>query len=109
MLFFGGHDIVFTRGRPHELWAAHRDTVPGTFAPPRLLTELNTANDEYDAWISEDGHHVVFARNYGNGDADVFEASRRGEGARADRESGTQKRGSSRIVLVGRPAATVWR
>lgn len=58
-----------------ELVVATRRSTTEPFGTPVPLTELNSAANDQDLWLSPDGHHVVFSSNR-SGDKDVYEAFR---------------------------------
>ena len=45
-----------------DLWFARRASPADPWGPPQPLTELNTAGEETDPWLSPDERTIVFAR-----------------------------------------------
>jgi hypothetical protein len=71
-----GRLVVFFTARPgdaggSDLYTATRSGPMAAFTNIVPLSELNTAGDEEDPWLSEDGHYLVFSR-----DGDLYEVSR---------------------------------
>ncbi|HEY5920798.1 MAG TPA: hypothetical protein VIV11_03970 [Kofleriaceae bacterium] len=53
------------RNGNHDLFQATRASVMDGFDPPTAITELNTAGNETDPWVSPDGKHIFFMRVVG--------------------------------------------
>jgi hypothetical protein len=45
-----------------DIWTATRATRADPFGNPQPLTEINTAADEDDPWVSDDGARIYFSR-----------------------------------------------
>jgi hypothetical protein len=58
-----------------ELWYSTRNDAIENWAPPQLMTELNSSSSDADPWVSPD-RHVVFFVSTRNGNYDVFMATR---------------------------------
>jgi hypothetical protein len=58
-----------------DLYVAHRQAVDGPFGAPEPLSELNTASDERDPWLSPDGNHFFFSSDR-DGTLNIYEAER---------------------------------
>ena len=58
-----------------DIWSAERASLTDPFANIVEVTELNSLQTDWDVWISEDGHHVMFGSNRA-GTHDIYEASR---------------------------------
>jgi hypothetical protein len=76
----GGLRLVFNTTRPgvssYDLWEASRSSLSEPFANFAPISELNVAGkDDWDMWISEDGHYAVFGSNRG-GNHDLYEVFR---------------------------------
>ncbi len=75
----GGRVIVFCSDRNRvngqDIFYAERATLSDPFSPAQPLSGINTANDEFDPWPSEDLRYIVFASNR-NGNAEIYEAWR---------------------------------
>jgi hypothetical protein len=59
--------LWFASDRPgtaggEDIWVAVRDSAGGPFGAPVRITELATALDDTDPWLSPDGHTIYFAR-----------------------------------------------
>jgi Tol biopolymer transport system component len=59
-----------------DIWTAHRASVPGAFDAPMLVAVLNTADDDYPTWISEDGCEIIVETFAAASGAKIFHASR---------------------------------
>jgi hypothetical protein len=51
----------------HDLWFATRSSASSPFAPPVNLSGLNSANDDLNVFMSEDGDEIFFSSNRGDG------------------------------------------
>ncbi len=58
-----------------DLFVARRATLADPFGAPEAITELDTAANEADPWVSPDGHHLVFTSNR-NGMEELWESTR---------------------------------
>jgi hypothetical protein len=47
----------------HDLWFATRSSVSSPFASPVNLSGLNSANEEFNVFMSEDGEEILFSSN----------------------------------------------
>jgi hypothetical protein len=78
MLADGGLALYFSQGdmtNPKELMVARRPTVDGVFGAPEPVTEVNSAMDELDPWVSDDERTIYFNSNRG-GTEDLYFSSR---------------------------------
>jgi hypothetical protein len=62
-------------GNKPDLFVAWRLTTDDRFSLPTPLTDLNTAADERDPWLSPDGTTFYFASDRGDGTLQIYEAS----------------------------------
>jgi hypothetical protein len=76
-----GRVIVFhgrrrgSLGNSVDLWTATRPDLTTPFSEPVLLDDVNTDDDEFDPWISDDEQTLYFVRTtVGNGD--IFSTTR---------------------------------
>jgi len=70
--------IVFhsSRGATYDLYYSTRAQASGPWDPPQLMPDLNTeAFNESDAWISPDGHTMIYTSNVGGTD-DIYVTTR---------------------------------
>ena len=58
-----------------DLFVAWRQSTADRFSLPTPLTDLNTAADERDPWLSPDGTRFYFASDRGGGGLQIYEAS----------------------------------
>lgn len=58
-----------------DLYVARRASVTETFGAPEALTELNSADDERDPWLSPDGRTLFFSSDR-DGALNIYEAVR---------------------------------
>lgn len=58
-----------------DLYIARRASVTETFGAPEALTELNSADDERDPWLSPDGRTLFFSSDR-DGSLNIYEAVR---------------------------------
>lgn len=76
----GGLRVVFGSNRADtmtsDLWEASRNALTEPFGNIAPISDLNLPGvDDWDIWISEDGHYAVFGSNRG-GDHDLYEVFR---------------------------------
>jgi len=62
-------------GSPLDLYYSHRASPTDPFPAAQPLTEINTASDEEDPWLSPDGRYLVFYSDRG-GMAGLWEVAR---------------------------------
>jgi Tol biopolymer transport system component len=79
-LFAEGSGFTFasrrlTQGGTADLFTASRSSETAPFTALVPLTELNTASNEEDPWLSQDGSHIVFASDR-SGSMRIYEARR---------------------------------
>jgi len=60
-----------------DLFVAWRATTADRFSLPTPLSDLNTAADERDPWLSPDGTMFYFTSDRENGVLQIFEATAR--------------------------------
>lgn len=58
-----------------DIYRSTRTSTTVEFPPATAVTELNTAEDELDPWVSADGRLILFARG-GNNQHQLFQATR---------------------------------
>ncbi len=58
-----------------DLYVASRSSTATPFGTPRALTSLNTADEESDPWLSDDGRLLVFV-SHRDGEARIYRATR---------------------------------
>jgi hypothetical protein len=61
-------------GGPPDIYRSTRASLLSPFASPTAVTELNTAVDESDPWLSPDERYIMFV--VGPGDRQIYEAFR---------------------------------
>lgn len=76
----GGLELWFHSDRPggvgqFDLFVATRATPGDAFSTPQPVTELLSADNDWDIWVSEDSRYVMFGTNR-LGQYSIFEASR---------------------------------
>jgi hypothetical protein len=59
---------------PADLYVSARRSIEDPFGEPVALTDLNTANDERDPWLSEDGKQLYFSSDR-SGHYEIYVAS----------------------------------
>jgi hypothetical protein len=59
----------------NDLYIATRPSASAPFDPPVVITELSTAGNEEDPWISDDLRYILFTSSV-SGDFEIYEASR---------------------------------
>ncbi|MFN0245337.1 MAG: hypothetical protein ACKV2T_00430 [Kofleriaceae bacterium] len=78
-LWAGGTQIMFqfngSGSTSFDLRSSERATSDGVFGPTRDLAELNSPAIDWDAWITEDGHYIVFGSDR-SGNQEIYEALR---------------------------------
>jgi hypothetical protein len=57
------------------MYVATRSTASEPFGTPVPVTELNTANDDDDPWLSADGHILLMTSDR-SGNYEIYEARR---------------------------------
>ncbi len=71
--------VLFDSDRSEEgardLYIATRTSLSAPFEPPILLSDVNTASDERDGWLSADGRHLYFSSDR-SGDFEIYLARR---------------------------------
>lgn len=58
-----------------DLYRAERPALDQPFGPPEPIVELNTAAEESDAWVSEDGRRLYFTTTRG-GEREIYLSTR---------------------------------
>jgi hypothetical protein len=63
-----GLELVFNSWRvggtgKSDLWRATRTSINADFSSPQPITELNSAESEFDPWLSDDGRTLLFVSN----------------------------------------------
>ena len=58
-----------------DMYVAWRASTADRFSLPTPLTDLNTAADERDPWLSPDGTLFYFTSDRGNGVLQIYEAT----------------------------------
>jgi len=64
-------------GAKPDMYVAWRASTADRFSLPTPLTDLNTAADERDPWLSPDGTLFYFTSDRGNGVLQIYEATAR--------------------------------
>lgn len=59
-----------------DIFRAHRDSVSDGFGLPAVVSELNTAMNEYPRWLSADNCRIYFHRELATGFFGIFVATR---------------------------------
>jgi Tol biopolymer transport system component len=80
-LFDSGRGVVFSSSREgstrgSDIYIATRPMPSGPFSNVRALDEINSLTDDFDPWISEDGHVLMFSQVGSSGSYDLFEVMR---------------------------------
>ncbi len=78
-----GLTLVFASDRPggkgkFDLWIARRTSTTLPFATPTPIDELNSIEDDYTGWLSDDGCRIWFStdRNTAGANSQIFYAER---------------------------------
>jgi hypothetical protein len=72
--------LVFSSARGvvgyFDLWTSARASRADPFGAPQNITEVNTASEQRDPWLSADGRVIVYAHETAAGDFDLYMATR---------------------------------